>query len=97
MNPRLKFVLLATIIGAATFFAGSLAVAAIELAIHGSGPHGYGTFIYIVAPMYYTPAGAIAGIVAGLVVKSRSYRRMLAGLAATLAAYTLFWVLWWVL
>jgi hypothetical protein len=86
MNPRVKFALLSTLIGAASFFAVSLALAAIEIAIYGTGPHGYGTFIYIVAPLLFTPVGAVGGLALGVLVKSRSYAHVMAWLGAIFVA-----------
>jgi len=86
MTPRANFALLSTLIGAASFFALSLALAAIDIAIHGSGPHGYGEFVYIVAPMVFTPVGVIAGLALGLLIKNRSYAHLMIGLGAIFAA-----------
>lgn len=87
--PQSKFALISTLIGTASFLAASLALAAIDIALHGSGPHGYGTFVYIVAPMFFTPAGFVAGLVLGLLIKSQSYARLAAGLGAVFIGYTL--------
>lgn len=50
------------LIGGVSFFVASLVFAATKLAIEGTGPHGYGAFLYPVAAMFFTPAGLVAGL-----------------------------------
>jgi hypothetical protein len=77
MKPKIKFVLLAGLIGTFLYFVLSLLLAATILAVTGEGPHGYGVFLYLVLPMYLTPIGLIAGLLTSLLTRDLKYPKIL--------------------
>jgi hypothetical protein len=81
VKSRVVFVLFCVLIGALISFVASEIYAAAYIQMNGTGPHGYGTFLYGVAPMLFVPVGALAGLVLGFVLKVGNYRWLVGGLA----------------
>lgn len=94
MSIQVRYVLLSTLLGAGIFTLLSFLWAFLWLQIKGSGPHGYGVFIYILVPVYFTPAGTLVGFLASIFRKEPNYKASLLWSLGSFFCVVVAYVVW---
>jgi hypothetical protein len=94
MQSRAVFVVVSAVLGAVLYLVLSLGLAAGLLQIQGSGPHGYGDFVYLVLPAYLVPIGFVSGLLVSGFMKQPRYGRAQLWLAALFAAIVVGCAVW---